>query len=77
MPPIVPIPILGDLLFMAKGLKLPTSSDWQQPSNSDQYGRSLSMADKIAIPKTMTPEFMPQNMNKYHQDSCDQVGLVF
>ena len=77
MPPILAVPILGDLLFMAKGLKLPTQSDWKQPQNAEHYGNSLSIPDKIAIPKTITPEFMPQNMNKYHQDSCDQVGLAF
>jgi hypothetical protein len=80
MPPIVPIPILGDLYQMAMGLKLPTKSDWKQPSGSpaaSHYGDALSVPDKIAIPKTITPEFMPQNMNKYHQDSCDTVGRAF
>jgi hypothetical protein len=77
MPPILAVPIIGDLLFMAKGLKLPTQSDWEQPSNGEHYSNALTIPDKIAIPKTMTPEFMPQNMNKYHQDSCDQVGLAF
>ena len=50
MPPILAVPILGDLLFMAKGLKLPTQSDWKQPQNAEHYGNSLSIPDKIAIP---------------------------
>jgi hypothetical protein len=77
MPPIVPIAALGDVTFTAYSLKLPTSSDWQQPSGSpagEHYGRCMPMSDQIAIPKTQPVQFMPQNPNKYHQDSCDTIG---
>jgi hypothetical protein len=72
--PVLPIPIIAWLKFASHSLKLPTQSDWKQPSNSDHYGKGLKPADKIAIPKCMPPMFSPQNQNKYHQDSCDSVG---
>jgi hypothetical protein len=80
MPPILPVAALGDMTQMAYGLKLPTQSDWQQPSGSpaaEHYGRCMPMGDQIAIPKTMPPQFTPQNPNKYHQDSCDTIGAAF
>jgi hypothetical protein len=80
MPPISPVKPLGNVLFLAKGLKLPTAASWQTPSGDPagkQYGDCMPAADKIAIPKTIPPWFMPQNMNKYHQKSCDDVGKAF
>ncbi|MBH23424.1 MAG: hypothetical protein CMH57_02960 [Myxococcales bacterium] len=84
MPPISPIPIISHALFMSKGLKLPTDDGWEQPQNqgpdnpsADQYSDALSPDEMIAIPKVIPPQFMPQNMNKYHMDSCNDVGAKF
>ncbi len=74
------IKILGNLAFFAKGLKLPTTAEWKQPSGdpaAKHYGDALKPADKIAIPTVIPPWFMPQNPNKYHQDSCDKIGKEF
>lgn len=79
MPPISPIAILGHLKMASHMLKLPNSK-WEQPSGdhpSKCYGESIKIDEKIAIPKTIPPVFMPQNPNKYHQDSCDKVGQAF
>jgi hypothetical protein len=80
MPPIFPIAALGDMTFMAYGLKLPCSALWQQPSGDPagkHYGECMSAGDKVAIPKTQPVQFSPQNPNKYHQDSCDTIGQAF
>jgi hypothetical protein len=79
MPPLNTIDILCNLKFFSHGLKL-ASSEWQQPSgehNVKTYGESISASEKVAIPKTVPPWFMPTNPNKYHQDSCDEVGKGF
>jgi hypothetical protein len=80
MPPILPVAALGDMTFSAYSLKLPTSSGWVQPSGDpwgQHYGECMPMGDMVAIPKTMPVQFMPQNPNKYHQDSCDTIGREF
>jgi hypothetical protein len=79
MPPLTTIDILCNLKFLSYSLKLP-NSDWEQPSGehpSKCYADALTASEKIAIPKTIPPWFMPQNMNKFHQDSCDEVGSGF
>lgn len=78
MPPLSLIKPIGWGVFMAGGLKLPTDSDWKQPQGeeADQYRDALSPDEMIAIPTTM-PFFTPQNMNKYHMDSCNEVGQAF
>lgn len=78
MPPLNPIKILADLIFFSKGLKMPT--DWEQPSGDpaeDQYGKALKLQDKIAIPNLIPPWYMPENFNKYHQETCDKKGKWF
>ena len=77
MPPLNMIKILGHVKFLSHGLKLPTDSDWKQPQgdpDAPQYGDALTPQQKIAIPKLIPPFFMPQNMNKLHQQSCDDIG---
>ena len=74
------IKILGHLRFFADMHKLPTAASWQQPSGDPagpHYSKSLKPADQIAIPSCIPPMFMPQNPQKYHQDSCDKVGQAF
>lgn len=78
MPPLSFIKIMGHMKMASHALKLPATKDsWKQPSGDPgekHYGDSLSIDQKIAIPKTIPPIFMPQNMNSLHQESCDTVG---
>jgi hypothetical protein len=78
---LVIINILGHLRFMAAGLKLPTSASWQQPSGNPggpHYGRSLQVSNgMVGVPTCIIPMFVPQNPQKYHQQSCDTVGQAF
>jgi hypothetical protein len=81
MPPPTFIKILGNLKFMAAGLKLP-NSEFKKPTTKDadkQYGQNaFQPADKIAVPSCIPPWFMPMEIpNKYYQDSCDKVGNNF
>jgi len=79
MPPISPIAILGNVLFLAKGIKLPT--DYQKPSGDPagkHYGDAFQPADRLAIPKTIPPWFLPAEIpNKYYQDQCDEIGKAY
>jgi hypothetical protein len=72
------IKILADLKFLSHSKKLPV--DWKAPSGDPagkQWPDSLKPADKIGIPQLIPPWFMPQEPNKYFQDSCDKVGKDF
>jgi hypothetical protein len=78
MPSLQFIKILGNLKFLSHGLKLPVS--WSSPSGKDpgkQYGDALKPAEKTAQPQLMPPWFMPQEPQKYFQDTCDKVGNEF
>ncbi len=79
MPSIQGIKILGNVLFFAKGYKLPVG--FQKPSGNPggkQYGDSWKPEDKIAIPSVIPPWFMPAEIpNKYYQDSADKIGNNF
>ena len=83
VPPLNTIPILGWAKFASHGLKLPTSDSWEQPSGdpaAQQYADGLKESNEnIAGPPTCLPIpfFQPQNMNKQHQDSCNQIGNDF
>jgi hypothetical protein len=71
--------VLAHLKFMGDGLKLPTQATWQQPSGDpagNQYSKSLQN-DMVAVPQTIPPAFLTQNMHKYHQDSADKIGQKF
>lgn len=78
MPGLMPIAILGNLLFFAKGKKMPTS-DWKKPQGNPggkHYGDAWKVPDdKIAIPTCIPPWFMPQEIpNKYYQETADKIG---
>lgn len=79
MPPISPIAILGNLKFFSAGLKLPVG--FQKPSGDPagkHYGDAFKPEDRIAIPSTIPPWFMPAEMpNKFYQDQCDKIGKDF
>jgi hypothetical protein len=79
MPSLIPIKILGNILFFADSHKLPV--DHQKPSGGDpgkQYDKAWQAADKVAIPSTIPPWFMPAELpNKYYQDACDSTGKAF
>src|SRR5258706_428603 len=78
MPPISPIAILGNVVFLGKSLKLPVG--WQAPSGDPggkQYGDALKPSEKVAAPQLIPPWFMPAEPNKYFQDQCDKVGKDF
>src|SRR5258706_16143621 len=87
MPPITTINILSDIIFFSHSLKLPSTKDgqgsgrtdkgWQQPSGptpGGHYSDALTPAQKIGIPTTIPPLFMPQNPNALMQEMCDKVG---
>jgi hypothetical protein len=79
MPSLVLPDVLAHLRFFADMHKLPTQASWQQPSGdpgAKHYSDSLKN-DMIAIPQCIPPLFLPQNPQKYHQDSCDKVGQGF
>ncbi len=79
MPPLSFIKILGNVLFFAKGLKLPTS--FQKPSGDPkgkQYSDAWKPADRIAIPQLIPPWFMAAEIpNKAYQKSADTIGQNF
>ncbi len=78
MPSLQFIKILGNLKFFSHGLKLPVN--WQAPSGSDpskQYSDSLQPSEKVAVPQLIPPWFMPQEPQKYFQDSADKIGNEF
>lgn len=78
MPGLSFIKILGNLKFFSHGLKLPQG--WQAPSGNpggQQYGDALKPTEKIAIPQLIPPWFMPQEPQKYFQDSADKIGKEF
>lgn len=78
MPPMSFIKPAGWAKFASHSLKLPTK--WKDPSGdpaAKHYGDALKPGDKVAVPKLIPPFFMPHNMNKYHQQSCDEVGKIY
>jgi hypothetical protein len=71
---------MGWAKFLSHGLKLPAK--WKDPSGdpaAKHYGDALGYRteDKIAVPKLIPPFFMPHNMNKFHQQSADEVGQIY
>jgi hypothetical protein len=80
MPGINPIKILGNVVFLGKGYKLP--EQWKQPQGkpaAEQFdGAFKKPADLMAIPQLIPPWFMPAIVpNKYSQDQCDTIGGNF
>ena len=79
MPGLSPIKILGNLKFLAAGLKLPTKG---AASGSDVWGekhfKDRDKAEMTAVPELIPPWFMPQKPGYvHHQKSCDKVGKDF
>ena len=83
MPPITNINILGWLKFSSHMLKLPTTDSYEPPQGQEaQQQFSDSMQENQAAPAVPTffmplPWLQPQNPNKYHCDSCDDIGKKF
>jgi hypothetical protein len=80
MPGISGIKILGNLKFMAAGLKLPTNdkSGSTKEKWSDKYFKDRDKAEMTGAPSTIPPWFMPQKPGyKPHQESCDKIGKNF
>jgi hypothetical protein len=78
MPDLVLLKPLGNLIFLAKSLKLPVG--WKAPSGKDgskQYGDALKPDEKVGIPQLIPPWFLPAEPTKYFQDTCDKVGKNF
>jgi len=72
------IKIAGGAKFLSHGLKLP--ANWENPSGdpaADHYSKCLKPEEKVAVPSLIPPWFMPANMNKVHQKSCDEIGKNF
>jgi len=79
MPPLSLMKPLGQPVFLAHGLKLP--SQFTAPSGdpaADHYKKAWKPEDKIAVPQLIPPWFMPAEAgNKYYQDTCDKIGNDF
>jgi hypothetical protein len=81
MPGLSPIKILGNLIFMAQGLKLPVATAtsggkdkaWAQPFHKDRKEAEMGGA-----PQVIPFWFMPQAPGfKPHQKTCDDIGNAF
>lgn len=79
MPGLSPIKILGNVKFLAAGLKLPSKgAAGGAEAWSNKYFKDRDQAEMGAAPQTIPPWFMPQRPGyKHHQKSCDQVGKNF
>jgi len=72
------IKMAGHAKFLSHGLKLPAK--WKDPSGDPagkHYGDAIKPEEKVAVPKLIPPFFLPHNMNKYHQQTCDDVGKIY
>ena len=77
MPGISPIKILGNVKFMAAGLKLPTSSKPASTKEkwSEKYFKDRDKAEMTGVPSLIPPWFMPQKPGyDPHQQTCDKIG---
>ena len=78
MPPLTLIKPAGNLVFFAKGHKLPVK--WSQPSGAkgSQFTNAFKDSEKAAMPTMMPPWFTPAIAgNKYSADQCDTIGKGF
>jgi hypothetical protein len=78
MPAIQPIKLLGAAKFLSHGLKLPVN--FKKPTGDPagkQYSDAIKPEEKVAIPQLIPPWFLPAEVNKYYQDSCDKIGKEF
>jgi hypothetical protein len=79
VPGVSPIKILGNLSFMAAGLKLPVAtSSGNDKGWTEAYHKDRKDAEMGAVPQVIPPWFMPQKPGfKHHQKSCDEIGKNF
>ena len=81
MPGLSAIKILGNVLFMAKSLKLPAATATDNGGDkgwSEAYFKDRKDADMGGIPQCIPPWFMPQKPGfKPHQKTCDDIGKNF
>jgi hypothetical protein len=81
MPSISPIKILGNVLFMSQGFKLPVATATENGGDkgwTEAYHKDRKDADMGAVPQCIPPWFMPQMPGfKPHQKSCDDIGKAF
>jgi hypothetical protein len=81
MPSLSPIKILGNVLFMSQGFKLPVATATENGGDkgwTDAYHKDRKDADMGAVPQCIPPWFMPQKPGfKPHQKSCDDIGKAF
>jgi hypothetical protein len=78
MPSLNIIKILGHLTFSDLDKRIP--HNWVEPRTEPEvrhFPMSLDPFEKISIPTMIIPFFKPENMNMYHQDSCNMVGTIF
>ena len=64
---------LAKLLFLARGIQLPT--DWQDPG--EQYPDAFQDSEKQAPPNLPTNLFREVSLNKYHVDGAKTIGDNF
>jgi hypothetical protein len=71
-----PIKILGNVVFLSKGYKLPVN--FSRPYSgylAKHYQDAFKPADLVAIPKLLPPWFQPAEVsNRYYQETCDEIG---
>jgi hypothetical protein len=81
MPSISPIKILGNVVFMANGIKLPVATATDNGGDkgwTEAYHKDRKDPDMEAVPQCIPPWFMPQKPGfKPHQKSCDDIGKAF
>src|SRR3954465_5348693 len=81
MPGISPIKFLGNVKFLANGLKLPTrkaSGDAKGWAEKYFRDRDPEQGEMAGVPQQIPPWFMPQKPGyKYQQKSCDEIGKAF
>jgi len=67
---------LARLKFSQNNLKVPTN--WQNPANSEHYGKAFKDSEKTTSPDTTAPPlFMPATMNKYHTETQKKLNSDF
>lgn len=77
MPPIFPIPIIGNLKFLSYMKMLPR--DWKQPQGEKlkMYLDAFEKHEYVWAPALQPPWFIPHSPIKYHVDSVDKAGSDF
>jgi hypothetical protein len=78
MPGLTIIKILADVTFFSHSKKLGTQTEGYTKKYSDKQRREMRKEDLVAVPSTIPPWFMPNEIpNYYHQEACDKIGKEF